>query len=324
MAVHPASAFFPVRVRRKTRLAEHIAGFELIPANDTPLPPFTAGAHIDVALPNGLIRQYSLCNPPGQAGAYEIGVLLAPAGRGGSSSAHRDIAEGDVIRIGAPRNHFPLVPAARSLLFAGGIGITPLLSMAWALHRDGADFALHYCVRQQAGAAYLDRLAAAPFASQVRLHVDGEPARRLDVAALLASPPPDTRLYVCGPQGFMNHVIATAREHGWPDDRIHFEYFAAPAREPDAPAGSFEVCVPSRGVTARVPADRSVAHTLLAHGVPVALSCEQGICGSCLMRVLDGEPEHRDVFLSDAEKAANDRFLPCCSRARGARLVVDF
>lgn len=324
MTAHPASAFFPVRVHRKTRLTEHIAGFELVPADDAPLPPFAAGAHIDVALPNGLVRQYSLCNPPGQVGAYEIGVLLAPAGRGGSASAHQDIAEGDIVRIGVPRNHFPLVPAARSLLFAGGIGITPLLSMAWALHRGGADFALHYCMRRRAGAAYLERLADAPFAPRVHCHPDDEPAHRLDAATLLAAPTPGTHLYVCGPQGFMDHVIATARAHGWPDDHLHFEYFAAPAPQADAPAGSFEVCVPSRGVVAHVPPDRSVAQTLLAHGVPVALSCEQGICGSCLMRVLEGQPEHRDLFLSDAEKAANDRILPCCSRARGGRLVIDF
>lgn len=327
MATPDTRAFFPVRVRRKMRLAELIAGFELVALDGADLPPFTAGAHIDVELPNGRVRQYSLCNDPAQPALfYEIGVLWDTLGRGGSRSAHQQVSEGDVLRIRAPRNQFSLVPARRTVLCAGGIGVTPLLSMAWDLHRQGAVFSLHYRARTRARMAYLDRLAAAPFSQQVYCHIDDEQPVPWDIVQVLGAPAPDAHVYVCGPQGFMDHVTASALALGWQDTHIHVEYFAAPTSEAantDAPQ-AFELCLPSRDLVVTVPPDRSVAQTLLAHGVPVPLSCEQGICGTCQMRVISGVPEHRDLFLSDAQKAANDCFLPCCSRARTSRLVVDF
>ncbi|WP_085315405.1 PDR/VanB family oxidoreductase [Derxia lacustris] len=313
-----------VRVARRRSEAADICSFELLPAAGASLPPFEAGAHIDVHLPNGLVRQYSLCNPPGETHRYLIGVLRDPASRGGSQALHELVAEGATLTIGAPRNHFPLAAgAARSLLLAGGIGVTPILAMAEALTQRGADFRMHYFGRSLERMAFRERIAAAPFAARVALHADdGPPEQRADLAELLAGPDAGTHLYVCGPRGFMDAVLGTARAAGWPEDRLHYEFFGA---EVAAQAGdrAFEVELARSGRVVTVPADRTVAQALGAAGIEVMLSCEQGVCGTCLTRVLAGEPDHRDLYLTDEEHAMNDQFTPCCSRARSARLVID-
>lgn len=304
--------------------ATDICSFELARTDGAPLPAFSAGAHIDVHLPGGLIRQYSLCNPPWEHQRYLIGVLKDPASRGGSRAMHEQLQVGQKLLVGEPRNLFPLAEdARRSLLFAGGIGITPILCMAERLHRLGADFELHYCARSAERAAFVEHLQAAPFAERVQLHFDDGPAtQRLDAAALLADPDPGTHLYVCGPGGFMEHVLSTAKAQGWDEQRAHREYFAAAptSHEHD---GSFAVQLASSGQIIQIPADQSVAEALEASGILIPLSCEQGICGTCLTRVLAGEPEHRDLFLTEAEQAQNDQFTPCCSRAKSPLLVLD-
>jgi vanillate monooxygenase ferredoxin subunit len=312
----------PVVVTRHRKVADDIVHIVLESPDGTSLPAFAAGAHIDVELPNGLVRQYSLLGDPAYSRQYELGVLREPAGRGGSRSAHDDLRVGTQIRIGAPRSLFALVPARRSLLFAGGIGITPMLAMAQQLARSRADFTLHYCSRTPARTAFLDRLGDAPWADRVRSHFDdGDAQQKLDAAAVLAAPSADTHLYVCGPPGFMGYVIGAARAAGWPDACIHSESFSArPARSGDE---AFEVRLARSGRVVSVATDRTVAAALATHGVEIPLSCEQGICGTCVTRVLEGEPDHRDMFFSDAEKAANDRFTPCCSRAKSAVLVLD-
>jgi vanillate O-demethylase ferredoxin subunit len=319
----PASAGLQVRVARRITLAEDILGLTLAPLNGTPLPAATAGAHIDLTLPNGLVRQYSLVSADEREG-YQIGILLDPASRGGSASAHRDIAEGDVLSISAPRNLFPLVAGAtRSLLFAGGIGITPMIAMADALHAAGADFTLYYCARTARRAAFTEGLAHAPYAEQVHHHFDDAAAdQRLDARAVLAHPAPDTHLYVCGPNGFMDHIIDSARALGWAEDNIHLERFAAPTID-TGDDGGFDLELAATGRTVRVAPDQSAAEALRAAGIEVPLSCEQGICGTCLTPVIDGTPDHRDMYLTEAEKAANTCFTPCCSRALGGRLVID-
>lgn len=319
----PASAGLQVRVARRIQLAEDILGLTLAPIGNTPLPPVTAGAHIDLALPNGLVRQYSIASTDVREG-YQIGVLLDPASRGGSACVHRDIAEGDLIRIGTPRNLFPLAAnARRSLLFAGGIGITPVIAMADALHAAGADFTLHYCARTLRRAAFSERLECAPYATQVNQYFDdATPGTRFDAFALLSQPSADTHLYVCGPNGFMDHIIGTARTQGWAEANIHCERFAAPTID-TGDDGSFDLVLAKSRSTVRVARDQSAAEALRAAGIEIPLSCEQGICGTCVTPVLEGEPDHRDMFLTDAEKAANTCFTPCCSRARGERLVID-
>lgn len=313
-----------VRVARKAVEAQDICSFELVRADGAPLPPFSAGSHVDVALPGGLTRQYSLCNDPGESHRYLIAVLRDAASRGGSAAMHAQVHEGDVLQISAPRNHFALAhEARRHLLLAGGIGITPLLCMAERLHAIGADFRLHYASRSPARTAFVQRIAGAGFAARVQHHYDdGDAAQRLDIAALLAAPTEGTHLYVCGPQGFMDAVLATARARGWPEAQLHYEFFgAAPAAKADD--GGFEVQLASSGRIIAVAPDQTVTRALEAAGVLVPVSCEQGVCGTCLTRVIEGVPEHRDQYLTPEEQAANDQFTPCCSRAKTPRLVLD-
>jgi ferredoxin-NADP reductase len=313
-----------VQVVRKSVEAIDICTFELADPLGNALPHFGAGSHIDVHVRDGLVRQYSLCNDPRDTHRYLIGVLRVPNSRGGSGAMHDDLQEGDVIEIGEPRNHFPLAHSAkRSVLIAGGIGVTPILCMAERLANIGADFAMHYCTRSAERTAFLRRIQQSSFASQVSFHFDdGPPEQKLDVSALLERPQADTHLYVCGPKGFMDLVIATAAEKGWPTHRVHKEYFSSDVRSL-ASDTAFEVKIASTGKVFRVAKDQTVVTALAQNGIDVPTSCQQGVCGTCLTRVIDGEPEHRDIYQSDAERARNDQFTPCCSRAKSAMLVLD-
>lgn len=312
-----------VLVTSRNNEALDICSYELTCAQGQALPEFTAGAHIDVHLPGGLIRQYSLCNHPQERHRYQIGVLKDARSRGGSQCMHEQINSGDRLYISEPRNLFPLVGGARrSLLFAGGIGITPILSMAEQLAQSGADFELHYCARDRDRAAFVERLKGASFADRVHLHFDEEADSRLDASSVLSHPRPDAHLYVCGPSGFMQHVLDSAKAQGWGESQLHREYFAAAPVDASAD-GAFQVKLGSSGQVFDIPADKTVIQVLESHGVEIAMSCEQGICGTCLTRVLEGVPDHRDLFLTEAEQAANDQFTPCCSRARSALLVLD-
>ena len=318
------SAELRVRVTRKAVEAEGICSFELQAVDGRPLPAFGAGSHVDVQVPGGIVRQYSLCNDPGETHRYLIAVLKDAASRGGSAAMHERVKEGDTLTISAPTNHFALAhDAGEHLLLAGGIGITPLLCMAERLAVTGADFELHYATRSRARTAFVDRIAASSFAPRVHFHFDdGDAAQRLDLAQLLAAPRPGRHLYVCGPQGFMDAVLAGARAAGWPEPQLHWEFFgAAPADT--ANDGGFEVQLASSGRVIMVAKDQSVAQALEAAGVIVPTSCEQGVCGTCLTRVLAGEPDHRDLYLTPEEQAANEQFTPCCSRAKSPRLVLD-
>lgn len=310
-----------LRVAARREEAEDVVVLDLAAPDGSPLPPFEAGAHIDLHLPGGFIRQYSLCNAPSERNRYQIAVLREPASRGGSVALHEQVGADDILTVGGPRNQFPLVADAPAILLAGGIGITPLMAMSEQLATDGTDFALHYCSRDPARTVFAKRLAAAPFADRVRLHHSTQ--QRLDLADALAEATPETHLYVCGPQRFIEAARDTAFALGWPDDQVHFEHFAAGAVVPEAGDEPFEVEIASTGAVLPVPVGSTVLQVLAEHGIAVTSSCEQGICGSCLTSVQDGEPDHRDHFLSDTEKAANNQFLPCCSRALGPRLVLD-
>ena len=319
-----SAAGFSVRVARKTVEAEGICSFELVRTDGQPLPAFAAGSHIDVEIPGGATRQYSLCNDPAETHRYLIAVLRDAGSRGGSVAMHDRVNEGDVLSISAPKNHFALAhDAASHLLLAGGIGVTPLLCMAERLAQVGAAFEMHYCTRSTARTAFAQRIGASAFASRVAFHFDdGAADQRLDLEAVLANPEPGRHLYVCGPKGFMDAVLAKARASGWPESRIHHEFFGAEvaARAGD---GGFEVKLASSGRVIAVAADRTVVQALADAGVSVATSCEQGVCGTCLTRVIEGEPDHRDMYLTPEEQAAGDQFLPCCSRSKSPRLVLD-
>ena len=313
-----------VRVARKVPLAEGICGLELVAADGGPLPAFTAGAHIDVHLPGGLLRQYSLCNAQGETQRYRIAVLRDPATRGGSASVHEHLRPGTELDIGAPRNLFPIDESApHHLLMAGGIGITPLLAMAEQLSSQGQPFDLHHCTRSRERTPFVEQMAASAFASRVQHHFDdGDAAQKLDIVATLRAAPAGAHLYVCGPQGFMDAVLAAGRAAGWPEERLHREYFAA-APVDHSNDGSFELEIASSGRVIPVRADQSALAALLAAGFDIPMSCEQGVCGTCLTRIKAGTPEHHDQYLTPEEQAANDQFLPCCSRAKSPRLVLD-
>jgi vanillate O-demethylase ferredoxin subunit len=313
-----------VRVALKTNEAIDIASFELVSVDERPLPAFSAGSHIDVNLPGGVTRQYSLCNDSGEAHRYVIGVLRDAGSRGGSRAMHDEVAEGDELHISAPKNHFPLVHGAtRSILVAGGIGVTPILCMAERLAVMGASFDMHYCVRSPDRAAFRDRIATSSFAAQVAFHFDdGVDAQKFDPAAALPAPQPGMHLYVCGPKGFMDWVLGTARTAGWPEERIHYEFFGAEIARSETDE-SFQIKLASSGRLIVVPKDQTVVQALSAAGVEIATSCEQGVCGTCLTRVLEGEPDHKDMYLTPEEQVANDQFMPCCSRSKSPVLVLD-
>lgn len=318
-----------------------VVALTLADPDGRPLPPYGAGAHIDVKLPNGLTRQYSLLSRDARGdfsrstggpagGAYRIAVLKEPASRGGSRAMHA-LAVGDRVDISEPRNAFPLAAGAhRSVLLAGGIGITPLLCMAETLHHEGGEFELHYCARSRGEAAFLHTLAAAGYAGCVALHFDdGPPQQRLDVHALLSGLQSSTHLYVCGPAGFIGWSLDAATALGWPAAQLHREYFSPGAAAPAVTAvaaataaGAFSVKIASTGRSIAVAADQTLIAALQAEGIDLPRSCEAGVCGTCLTGVLDGVPDHRDFFLTDAEKARGDVMLPCCSRAKTPQLVL--
>lgn len=320
-----ASATLSVRVARKAAEADDICSLELVAVDGRPLPAFSAGSHVDVHLPGGTVRQYSLCNDPSESHRYLVAVLRDPASRGGSAAVHDAVKDNDVLTISAPKNHFALAhDAKRHLLMAGGIGVTPILCMAERLAMMGAEFEMHYATRSPSRTAFRDRIAASSFAQRVHFHFDdGAPAQKLDLAAVLGRPDAQTHLYVCGPKGYMDAVLATARAQGWAEPQLHWEFFAGADAGPRAGDGSFEVQIASSGRVVTIPPDQPVTKALAAAGIEILVSCEEGVCGTCLTRVLQGEIDHRDAYLTPEEQAANDQFTPCCSRAKSPRLVLD-
>ncbi|RJF96569.1 oxidoreductase [Noviherbaspirillum cavernae] len=312
-----------VKVVRKVKEAEDVFCYELARIDGAPLPPFSAGAHIDVHIGAKLTRQYSLCNDPTENQRYQIGVLRDPRSRGGSVAMHDKVHVGDTLKISPPKNHFPLAQADKTLLFAGGIGVTPILCMAERLARINADFEMHYCTRARERTAFLDRIKATSFASRVHFHFDdGPPDQKLILEEVLAKPNDGKHLYVCGPAGFIEHVVSTAKRLDWAGEHVHLEHFGAVAVESTGDS-EFEVQIASTGKCYVIPAGRTVVEALGEQGIEIPVSCEQGICGTCITRVLGGTPDHRDTYFSDAERDRNDQFTPCCSRAKMDRLVLD-
>lgn len=310
-----------VRIEAKTVVAQDICALTLVAADGGALPAFTAGAHLDVHLPGGIVRQYSLSNDPGESHRYVLGVLLDSQSRGGSRAVHELLVPGQTLQVSAPKNHFPLAAQARrSLLIAGGIGITPILAMARQLARQDADFEFHYAASSAERMAFSAEIAASAWASAAHFHVGDD---RLDVAALLAAQQEGTHAYVCGPKRLIDAVTDAAKRLGWANERVHHEFFVG--AEPPAPGENcaFEIELAGSGRVISVPADQTAAQALIAAGVALLTSCEQGVCGTCLTRVLAGQPEHRDLYLTPEEQALNDQFTPCCSRSRSPRLVLD-
>jgi ferredoxin-NADP reductase len=311
-----------VRLTRITPVARDTQLFEFAPTNGATLPPAEPGAHIDVHLPNGLTRQYSLAVPHAAPSAYVIGIKLDANGRGGSRYFFEQLENGQTLSISRPRNHFPLTEtAAHTVLIAGGIGITPIWAMVQALRTRAATtrttWELHYSCRSRADMAFADDLAGSKGA---HFHFDDESAGRyLDLGAIVAAAPRDAHLYCCGPVPMLDAFHNAASS--FPPEQIHSEYFSA--KEAPSLEGGFVVVLAKSGKEFLVPHGKSILQTLRDGGLDLDSSCEEGICGVCEKTVVSGVPDHRDVILSDAEHAANKTMMICCSGSKSERLVLD-
>ena len=319
-AVNLEPPFFEVRVARKTAVAKDTWWFELRHPQGLPLPPFTAGSHLTVQAPGGARRNYSLCGDPAVPDTYQIAVKRDALGRGGSLAMADQVQQGDLLAISAPRNNFELHPRATSFLFiAGGIGITPILSMVRHLKTRGrGEFKLIYCTRDADHTAFLQELSGPEFAGQVQLHHDhGDINNALDFWPVFETPG-SAHVYCCGPRGLMD-AVADMSGH-WPMGAIHFESFGVDASAYAANT-AFSVRLHRTGVTLPVAADQSILEALRAGGHHVPSSCESGTCGSCRTGLLAGDAEHRDMVLSDDDKAT--QIMVCVSRAKSGQLVLD-
>jgi ferredoxin-NADP reductase len=292
--------------------------YEFAAPHGAELPPYEPGAHVDVHMPGGLMRQYSLARPWVKGEPYLVGVKLDRGGRGGSKYLHEDARVGQVFEIGGPRNHFPLAEdAPHTVLIAGGIGVTPVWCMAQRLAERSLPFELHYAVRTRADAAFLHELEK--MSPAARLHVDEEAGGVLDVARIVAGAPKDAHLYCCGPGPMMQAFEAATA--GWPEGQVHVEYFSAPAPAPIE--GGFTVVLAKSGREFAIGPGVTILETLRKAGMTVVASCEQGVCGTCETRVIEGIPDHRDLLLTPAEKASNRTMMICCSGSLTDRLVLD-
>jgi reductive dehalogenase len=315
----------PVRLQRRETIAQDVVRFEFVAPDGGLLPPFEAGAHVDVVIAPEYQRAYSLAGDPADRSRYVLGVLNERQGRGGSALMHRAFREGRQVFIGRPVNHFPLVEdAPYTLLLAGGIGVTPLIAMAHRLHALGRDFRLYYSAASRATAGFLDELAAAPWTHRVQLHIKAE-GGRADLAALLPWHQPGWQLYTCGSARYMDGVFAAAAALGWPEAALHREYFQLP-EAPERVNHPFKLKLARSGRVLQVPADRSATEVLAESGIAVPTKCSDGLCGVCAMAydaAASSPVEHRDVVLGAAER--QQRVILCCSRAAdaGGLLVLD-
>jgi phthalate 4,5-dioxygenase reductase subunit len=307
------AAFFSVRVEHKREAAQGVFWLELAACDGAALPPFTAGAHLTVETPRGVRRNYSLCSDPANGQRYQIAVKRDAQGRGGSISMSDDVQVGQTLRVSAPRNNFELAEQASQFIFvAGGIGITPILSMMRRLRHLGAKFKLYYCTRDEKSTAFLDELRA-EFSDETIVHHDhGNIAQALDLWPVFEKPLP-AHVYCCGPKGLMDSV-ADMSGH-WPPGTVHFESFGVNTESFTANE-AFTVRLQKSGLCVPVSADQSILEALRAGGVRVTSSCESGTCGSCRTGLVSGEVEHRDMVLSDDEKSTS--IMVCVSRARAS------
>jgi vanillate O-demethylase ferredoxin subunit len=312
---------------RQTRLeAEGIVSYEFVSANDAPLPAFDAGAHIDLHLADGMVRSYSLANAPFELSGvaprrYLVAVqrdTAAEKGKSGSAWMHATLRVGDVLRATPPGNDFALTEdAPHSIFIVGGIGITPVMSMLLRLDALGRPWRLHYASRSPAQTAFAEEIRA--LGGEAEFCIASSRSERLDIAAIVRKAPPEAHLYCCGPPRMIDAFIDCCA-HRRPET-VHFERFAA--AEAPATGGGYDVVLQRSGQRLTVVPGKTILDTLLDHGIDVPYACTAGVCGTCRTPVVDGEPDHRDDFLSDEEKRANTSVMICCSGARSNTLVLD-
>lgn len=309
-----------VRVARRSDAAEDVVELVFQPANDVPLPAAEPGAHIDLFLREGLVRQYSLTGKPSRE-SFRIAVQIEPVSRGGSRAVFDTVTEGKTLLIGGPRNAFQLADHDCTVhLFSGGIGLTPIYAMAWALHDAGRDFVWHLSARSRTRVAFLDEINAAPFANRVILRFDDEPNDQPGLTDAISRISPEEHIYLCGPKGYMNFLTDCAAKAGLAAGHVHLEHFGA---EIDSSGDAFEVQFARSGKLAMVAPGDTILEVATREGIAVPTACQNGVCGTCLTRVIDGQPDHRDLVLTDAEKANGETIAVCCSRSQSKRLVLD-
>ena len=308
-----------VVVRGVTRMSNSVSVYELAALDGSSLPAWQAGAHIDVVVAPEYLRPYSLTGDPHDRSCYRIGVLKESAGRGGSALMHRIFQPGRMVFISHPVNHFPLIEeACFSLLLGGGIGITPMIAMAHRLHRLGRDFQLHYSIKQRDSAGFVDELQQSPWRDKVQLHVSNE-GTRIDLPAVLQSIPQGAQVYTCGPDVYMNAVLASAAAAGIADEACHSEHFSVPEL-PEWENHAFTLQLQRSGKQLQVPADKSAATVLNEHGYGIDIKCSDGLCGVCQCTLLDGKVQHRDFVLSARQRAHT--IILCQSRSADKSGVV--
>lgn len=315
------SADFRCRVVARSQESVDVASFQLLPI-DRPLPTLTPGMHIDVHTPSGIKRQYSIVNKPGELDGFVIGVKLESASRGGSKSMHEDVHVGSDLTVSIPRNGFPLrVTAKRPILVAGGIGITPILSMAQALAQGGRDYTAHYFVRGPDHTPFKRRLEALGHSLNLynALDVQATVAKLGDLVNALD--PATDEIYICGPLALIEAVSQLAEKRGFQDDNVRFELFANKDGAVDGVEFGLELA--RSGISFSIPAGKTVVKACAEHGVDIETSCEQGVCGTCIVPVISGDLDHHDAYLSKAERASGRWIMPCVSRAKSGILVLD-
>lgn len=309
-----------MRVDERWPAADDVLTLALVPIDGRSVPPWEPGAHIDLVLPAGLTRQYSLCGEPSDRRRWKIAVLREHSGRGASQYVHDHLRAGDEVRVRGPRNRFPLVKAESYVLIAGGIGITPILPMVRYLASTGADWHLHYGGKRRSSLAFraeLDRIGS----HRVRIYAEDETGL-INLQQALGSPAAKTAVYCCGPASLLDAVTGYCSD--WPANALHVESFAPQTTGGSVgDSGTFEVELARSGVTVPVKPGVSILDAVEAAGIPVRWSCREGICGTCETKVLDGEVDHRDSLLTRAEREANDTMFICVSRARTRSLVID-
>jgi len=301
--------------------ADRIVSLQLTAADGSDLPPFSAGAHIDILVGENLVRQYSLCNNPRERKTYRLGVLNDENSRGGSKAIHETFEVGQEISIRSPRNNFELDKTDFAKhFFGGGIGITPLISMAYAV-RDGAGlFRMHYSTRSQSATAFQDELET-EFTGSINIYHDDAPVEdRLNIDKVMAEISSGEHIYICGPTGYIDFISNAAKTAQISEDRIHIEHFGNDVTQDGK---SFEVVAAKSGKTIIVNEGQTIVDALANSGIELDVSCEQGVCGTCITNVLEGTPDHQDLYLDDDEKASNALIMPCCSRSFTPQIKLD-
>lgn len=327
--LHDQFALRPLLVRQATWEADGVISLRLVDPGGEELAPWQPGAHLDLLLTSGAVRQYSLCGDPTDRFSYTLAVLREPYGRGGSKEVHDTALVGRLVSVRGPRNHFELAPAQRHLFIAGGIGITPVLAMIRHVSRGGGDWRLVYGGRSRASMAFVSELTALG-PERVEL-VPQDEKGMLDLAAVLATVGPGTAVYCCGPEGLIR-AVEDRCARSLPGTELHVERFgatgaarkhAAAPSEPEQALESFEVELRRSGCTMTVPPDRTILE-VVREAVPDAMSsCEEGFCGTCEAKVLEGVPEHHDTILSPAERERGKTMMICVGRSKSPRLVLD-